>query len=119
MAGLDLGAHLLDELVVDAIVAERTAQGAAGCADGQAQPGREEQQADQHTPEGAAQGAGPYQADRLLDLDLAVLPAHDDGGVGKADELQLLQPGQFVAHLLRAGLILECEYYQCCHFTLL
>src|SRR5204863_3941046 len=67
-AGLDLVAQALDELVVDAVVAERTHKGAGCCADSQAGNRNEEDQPEEHAPERATRRAGARRADRLLDV---------------------------------------------------
>jgi len=55
-------------------------------------------------PQKAPPGAGPHQADRLLDPDLAVLLPRTTRGVGKLKICSLLQPDQLVAHLGRPTL---------------
>ncbi len=79
-------AHFLDEAIVDAEVAELARESTRDGADGQAHPGHEEEQADQHAPEGPAQRARADQVVSLLDLDLAIIPAGDQGGIGQRNQ---------------------------------
>ncbi len=111
MAGFDGLPNFLDELVVHADVGQRAAQGTAQGTNGQAQPGHPEDEADQHAPEGTAQRARAHQADGLLDLDLAIRLADDDGGIFQLDDFLLLQLHQVITQLLGTGFGVKSQYH--------
>src|SRR5262249_43702792 len=99
--------HLLadvpDEGVADPDVRHRANQRTSGRPDRQAEYRDEEDQAEQQSPEAAAECSGSPRVAQLASfrLLLAHLPA-DDGRVKDLDELLTLQIGQRVERVLRA-----------------
>ena len=89
-AGRDLVADVFDEVIADADVGQRAAQGAGRGADRQSEQRHEEDQPEQEAPEGATHRAGAGEAGELLGLRLLLaLRPRDSRGVVDLDELLL------------------------------
>ena len=104
IARLEIGGELLHEVVIDAVIGQRPAERARRRAERRPEHRHQEDRADQQTPERARDGAERRGVEELVQLDLAALMHHGDGGIADLDQIFLLQRDHFLAHLLGAGL---------------
>ncbi len=84
--------HLLDPLVVHAVIAEVSGEGAGCRSDRHPGNGDQEEQAEEEAPHGTARGTGAGQAGALMELHLAVLRLGDPGNILQLDQQLLLHP---------------------------
>ena len=117
-AGLEVLGDVLHEVVVDAKIGERPADGAGGRTDGHADDGHHEDHADQQTPEAPACRPGGSQVHRLNQLDLAVRLLDRDDRIFQLDQVLLLQLGQLELGFLGLRFRVVTNNHQCCHLFL-
>ena len=69
----------------------------------------EEQEADEHAPEAAADGAAGGQVDRLMQLDFVILVLGNHDHIFHLDQILFLHFGKFCPHLECGGFIIKTD----------
>src|SRR5437764_1117513 len=88
---VNLRIYLLHEVIIDAHVAHRSAEGSGGCTKGGAENRCEEQNADQQTPECSGNRTVCGEMVNLIEFDLAFCISGHDNRIFEIDQIFALQ----------------------------